>query len=85
MTPDSSQASVSAALSLKDYIPVCRGKPYPTLCCGNVRDVDKTERANAAPSAEAPQLLFDGLVEAPPEFQKEHLLHEVGIRPCAAP
>lgn len=68
--PDSSEASVSTALGLKDYIPVISGALYHILSCGDVIGTDKTQNQNL-------DLRYDGLIESPPEFQKEHLFHEV--------
>lgn len=68
--PDSSEASVSTALGLKDYIPVISGALYHILSCGDFIGTDKTQNQNL-------DLRYDGLIESPPEFQKEHLFHEV--------
>ncbi|XP_044023802.1 uncharacterized protein LOC122862399 isoform X8 [Siniperca chuatsi] len=78
--PNASEQSVSAAYGLKDYIPVVSEKPYHILCCGDVLTADRTEHGNKTQNNETPDpdpdLRFDGLVEAPQEFQKEHLFHE---------
>lgn len=71
---------MSAAYGLKDYIPVHYGKPYHILCSGDLTNADRTEHSrtqNTESPEPNPDLRFDGLVEAPQEFQKEHLLHEV--------
>lgn len=79
--PDATEASVSAAFGLKDYIPVVSGTPHHILCCGDVLGTDRTEHSNQTQSEDGldPNSVpkFDGLVEAPQEFQKEHLFHEV--------
>ncbi|XP_036928677.1 uncharacterized protein LOC119005212 isoform X4 [Acanthopagrus latus] len=67
--PDSSEASVSTALGLKDYIPVVAGALYHILSCGDVLGTDKTQNQSLDPR-------YDGPIEAPLEFQKEHLFHE---------
>ncbi|XP_042337544.1 uncharacterized protein LOC121938350 [Plectropomus leopardus] len=76
--PNTSEESVSAAFGLKDYVPVVSGTPHHILCCGDVL-ADRTEHGNKTQSSETltSDLKFDGLVEAPQEFQKEHLFHEV--------
>ncbi|XP_023286175.1 uncharacterized protein LOC111672837 isoform X1 [Seriola lalandi dorsalis] len=80
--PNTTEESVSVAYGLKDYIPVVSGKPYHILCCGDVLSTDRTEQGNQNQNNETPNLdlRFDGLVEAPPEFQKEHLFHEEMIK-----
>lgn len=79
--PNTSEESVSAAYGLKDYIPVVSGTPYHILCCGDVLSTDRTVHSNKTQNKEQPNLnpdlKFEGLVEAPQEFQKEHLFHEV--------
>lgn len=83
VVPNTTEDSVSAAYGLKDYIPVHYGKPYHILCCGDVTNPDRTERNKTYISdtpERNPDLRFDGLVEAPQEFQKEHLLHEVRMK-----
>lgn len=72
--PNSTEESVGAAYGLTDYIPVVSGKPYRILYCGDVLSPDGTERREDPDPK--PDLKFDGLVEAPQEFQKEHLFHE---------
>lgn len=72
--PNATEDSVTTAYDLKDYLPVCYGKPYPLLCCGDVLSSDKNQNDD---TPNRTKLKFDGLIEAPPEFQKEHLFHEV--------
>nr|XP_033499074.1 uncharacterized protein LOC117267333 isoform X1 [Epinephelus lanceolatus] len=78
--PNTAEESVSSAYGLKDYIPVVSGTPHHILCCGDVLGTDRTEHGNKTQSTDTPNLnpdlKFDGLVEAPQEFQKEHLFHE---------
>ncbi|XP_026196227.1 uncharacterized protein LOC113148669 isoform X1 [Anabas testudineus] len=81
--PNITEDSVSIAYSLKNYIPVHYGKPYHILCCGDITNTDKTEQSktqNRETPERSPNLKFDGLVEAPQEFQKEHLFHEEMIK-----
>ncbi|XP_067335672.1 uncharacterized protein [Channa argus] len=84
IVPNTTEDSVSVAYGLKDYIPVYYGKPYPILCCGDILNTDKTELGSKTQNSETPKrnpnLNFDGLAEAPQEFQKEHLLHEDMIK-----
>ncbi|KAK2826840.1 hypothetical protein Q5P01_021054 [Channa striata] len=84
IVPNTNENSVSIAYGLKDYIPVCHGKPYPILCCGDILNTDKIEQGNKTQNSETPKrnpnLNFDGLAEAPQEFQKEHLLHKDMIK-----
>ena len=61
---------MSTALGLKDYIPVVAGALYHILSCGDVLGTDKTQNQSLDPR-------YDGPIEAPLEFQKEHLFHEV--------
>ncbi|XP_069008879.1 uncharacterized protein [Embiotoca jacksoni] len=81
--PNTSKESVSAAYGLKDYIPLVAGKPHHVLCCGDILTSDKTEttknQGNQTPNPN-PDLKFDGLIEAPQEFQKEYLFHEEMIK-----
>ncbi|XP_070834904.1 uncharacterized protein [Chaetodon trifascialis] len=78
--PSITEGSVSAAYGLKDYVPVVSGTPYHVLCCGDILSTDSTEHSSKTQNADSldpkADLKFDGLVEAPQEFQKEHLFHE---------
>ncbi|XP_063764454.1 uncharacterized protein LOC134881215 isoform X2 [Eleginops maclovinus] len=78
--PNLAEESVSAAFGLKDFLPEFSGTPHHILCCGDVLGTDRNEQSNRTQNKETPnqnaELKFDGLVEAPPEFQNEHLFHE---------
>ncbi|KAK5917352.1 hypothetical protein CgunFtcFv8_012249 [Champsocephalus gunnari] len=82
--PNLTEESVSAAFGLKDFIPEVSGTPHHVLCCGDVLSTERKEQSNKTQNNETPkqnpELRFDGLVEAPPEFQKEHLFHEEMIK-----
>ncbi|KAF3845456.1 hypothetical protein F7725_008619, partial [Dissostichus mawsoni] len=82
--PNLTEESVSVAFGLKDFIPEVSGTPHHILCCGDVLSTERKELSNKTQNNETPkqnpELKFDGLVEAPPEFQKEHLLHEDMIK-----
>ncbi|XP_070697913.1 uncharacterized protein [Pempheris klunzingeri] len=76
--PNPSETSLSAALGLKDFIPVVSGAPYHVLCCGDAVGADRTDKSqnDEQPNPETGNRKFDGLIEAPQEFRKELVFHE---------
>ncbi|XP_029982884.1 uncharacterized protein LOC115413890 isoform X2 [Sphaeramia orbicularis] len=76
VVPDPSEESVSAALGLKDYVPELYQKPFHLLYCGDGLDRDRPEHANGTCDPPPTGAKADGLIEVPPEFQREQLFHE---------